>query len=59
MRMKDFLAESLAALMQEKPFEKITINCFAELNEISAIITDEKLPINLKKAYEKSDVIIL
>ena len=24
-RMKDFLAESLAALMQEKPFEKITI----------------------------------
>ena len=40
-------------------FEKITINCFAELNEISAIITDEKLPINLKKAYEKSDVIIL
>lgn len=46
-------------LCDSSKFEKTTINCFADLSDITAIISDDNLSNNIKKMYEKSNVKIL
>lgn len=46
-------------LADSSKFEKNTINCFADLHDVTAIISDDKLSTNLKKLYEKADLQIM